>query len=316
MRNPQEHIEEEASGWLSREDRGLGENERAALTEWLEKDTRNRISYLELKAVWHRADRLRVLHAPGQCLPTASRPRPSMQLQRLAATLLVVLAIGAGGALFFRTQETWYATGIGETQNIRLTDGTGIELNTNTRLSANESADGRIVKLDRGEAYFDVVHDRNHPFIVLAGNRKITDIGTKFTVRKVGSSVDVTVVEGSVKVEVLDGTLDRTAIYGNAGDVVVARKENTLVTSSTRQSIENAMGWRRGQLVFNQETLAGISQEFNRYNQKQMIVVGRARDIRIGGSFRATNPEAFAGLIQKGLGLKVEETNTTITISK
>lgn len=316
MSNAQKHIEEEASGWLSREDHGLGENERAALAEWLEKDTRNRVSYLELKAVWRRADRLRVLHAPGQCLPSTVRPHRGTQLWRIAAALLLVLAAGTGGALFLRNQENWYATGIGETQNIRLADGTDIQLNTNTRLSANESTDGRVVKLDHGEAYFDVVHDRDHPFVVLAGNRKITDIGTKFTVRKVDDSVDVMIVEGSVKVEVLDGTALKTTIYGKAGDVVVARKENTLVTSSPRQSIENGMSWRRGQLVFDLETLAGIAQEFNRYNQKQMIVVGRARDIRIGGSFRATNPEAFAGLIQKGLGLKVEETNTSITISK
>ena len=316
MRNAQEHLEEEASGWLSREDHGLGDNERAALAEWLEKDTRNRVAYLELKAVWRRADRLRVLHAPGQSLPSSAKPRSDTRFWRIAAALLFVFAAGTGGALFLRNQENWYATGIGETQNIRLADGTDIQLNTNTRLSANESPDGRIVRLDHGEAYFDVVHDRDHPFVVLAGNRKITDIGTKFTVRKVDDSVDVTIVEGSVKVEVLDGAADKTTVFGKAGDVVIAGNGNTLITSNPRQTIENAMSWRRGQLVFNLETLAGIAQEFNRYNQKQMIVVGRARDVRIGGSFRATNPEAFAGLIQKGLGLKVEETNTSITISK
>ncbi len=58
----------------------------------------------------------------------------------------------------------------------------------------------RTVTLDGGEAYFEVVHDARHPFVVLAGNRRITDLGTKFSVSREGDHVQVVVKEGRVRV--------------------------------------------------------------------------------------------------------------------
>jgi transmembrane sensor len=69
-------------------------------------------------------------------------------------------------------------------------------------------------------------------------------------------------------------------------------------------------------LVFNQKTRADAAEEFNRYNNKRIVVSGSARDIRIGGSFRADNIEVFAQLVRNALGLKVAETNGQIEISE
>ena len=88
-------------------------------------------------------------------------------------------------------------------QAVRLADGTQVELNTNTRLHADVNGLSRTVMLDSGEAYFDVVHDAKRPFTVYAGNRRITDIGTKFSVFRDGDDVRVTVREGKVRVDVL-----------------------------------------------------------------------------------------------------------------
>ena len=61
-------------------------------------------------------------------------------------------------------------------------------------------ADVARIELASGEAYFDVVHDASRPFTVYAGNRRITDIGTKFSVFRNGDDVRVTVREGRVRV--------------------------------------------------------------------------------------------------------------------
>ncbi len=60
--------------------------------------------------------------------------------------------------------------------------------------------------LDAGEAYFEVVHDAQRPFVVYAGNRRITDLGTKFSVFRNGDDVRVVVREGRVQVEMLDAS--------------------------------------------------------------------------------------------------------------
>jgi len=64
-------------------------------------------------------------------------------------------------------------------------------------------------------------------------------------------------------------------------------------------------------------TLVDAAAEFNRYNHKQLVVVDpRAAGVHIGGSFDATNVEAFVRLLRQGFGLTVEEEGNVIRISR
>jgi len=69
-------------------------------------------------------------------------------------------------------------------------------------------------------------------------------------------------------------------------------------------------------LTFDEETLADAAEQFNRYNRRQILVTGTARDIRIGGSFRADNVDVFVLLVRNALGLKVTQENEQIVISQ
>jgi len=76
------------------------------------------------------------------------------------------------------------------------------------------------------------------------------------------------------------------------------------------------LSWRHGALVFNQTTLAAAAQEFNRYNDRKLLVDDPAvAGTRIGGSFDATNVETFARLLHDGFGLKVTEEGKDLRIS-
>lgn len=306
-------IEDQASQWLAREDRGLDADGRAALAGWLS-DSAHRVAYLQLKAVWQRADRLAALHSPEVSLQQRPRQRTLAPAWRIAAAFALFVALG-GGWYVYGTLPASYVTTVGETQTVRLSDGSRIELNTNTRLTTKLTKSVRTVKLDQGEAYFDVVHDASRPFEVVVGNRKIIDVGTKFTVRRQGDGVDVTVVEGRVRVETMDSP-NSDAVIGNANDILISKREGTLVAQTRADEVRKATSWRHGLLVFNQATLADAAQEFNRYNQKHLVVVGKARDIRIGGVFRANNLDAFAALVKTGLGLDVEDKDDSIVVSK
>src|SRR5437879_5428946 len=191
-----------AAAWLGREDRGLAAEERDALDLWLSQSSLNKVAYLRLKAAWQRADRLAALKSP---VP-AVRGQGGLLFRRLALSAIAASALLGVSAYFTRPTPSGqdYATTIGKMEAVRLADGTQVELNTNTRLHADVT--GRTVRLDSGEAYFDVVHDASRPFTVYAGNRRITDIGTKFSVFRNGDDVRVTVREGKVRVEVLDET--------------------------------------------------------------------------------------------------------------
>jgi transmembrane sensor len=309
-------IEDEASLWVVREDRGLNDGEREGLALWLDASTAHRIAYLKMQDSWSRADRLAVLRAP---VPMRQKPvergRVTAQLFALAAVLTVFLA-GAGWYLYATNSASHvYVTDVGQQQTVRLEDGTRIELNTDSRIQAQVTESGRTMRLEKGEAYFEVVHDARRPFVVFAGNRKVIDIGTKFSVRLDNGQVRVLVSEGEVRVESLDGK-PMAPTVADAGTALVAQDNGTLVANRAPREVSREMSWRSGVLVFDQETLGAAAEEFNRYNRKKVVVVGQARDVRVGGRFRANNADVFASLIQTGMGLNVRYDEDEIIISK
>jgi len=311
-----EKQEQIAAAWIARQDRGLSGQEQADMQAWLDQSTANRVAYLRLKAAWTRADRLAALHAPMR--PAAVSPPRHRWAFAVAAALLLGV-IGSAGMLYLQNQKPvmqTYATRLGETQQVELADGSRLQLNTNTRLHADVNGNSRTVTLDSGEAYFDIVHDANRPFTVFAGNRRITDLGTRFTVYRNGDDVRVTVQEGRVRVDVLNGGSAAAPVELAGGHAVIAHGTETLLVDRSAQDIANDLSWRNGMLVFNQQSLAEAADQFNRYNSQRIVVEGKARKIRIGGSFKADNVAGFTALLHQGFGLTVSKRGNDIVVSR
>jgi transmembrane sensor len=315
-----DEIEQEAGRWVAREDRGLAPGERGELSSWLE-ETSHRVAYLRLKSSWEKSGRLAALRGS---LTLRDRWMLFPSLRYVLAAASIVLLAGAAVAVTrlyeqletTPTQEVVYATQAGERPTIHLVDGTQIQLDANSRLRATVSTAGRSVTLEKGEAYFEVTHDENRPFVVIAGKHRISDLGTKFSVLRDGDEVRVVVSEGRVRVDNVDTLSPEKPIFADGGNIVVAKADETLLTPTTQQDISDDLGWRDGRLIFNQRTLADAAREFNRYNSRKLVVTGAARDIKIGGSFRADNMEVFVGLIENSLGLHAEEQGDSIVLSK
>lgn len=311
--NRYEEIEAQAADWLARLDRGLDREEEVAFERWKAAATEHRIVFLQLRATWQRIDRIaasRQLATPARRLP----PRRWLAAGAIAAVLVICVGLGIG----YRMQQMpvqRFETAIGAQRSLQLADGTRVELNTNTLIQASMASGTRTVRLDRGQAYFDVVHDARHPFVVIAGNRRITDLGTKFSVLRDGDRVVVVVKEGQVRVDLITPDQASAPVVAERNMVVIARNNETLVAPKTTQEIDNDMSWRSGMLFFNQETLAEVADDINRYNVRKIEVVGPARDIRIGGSFRRDNIDGFKQLLRDGFGLKIVDTGDKIVIS-
>jgi transmembrane sensor len=308
-----EETEDLAARWLAREDRGLTDAEKLALEAWLDESILNRVAWLRLKASWSRAERLAALKGPVPVTETPASLRPRLLLA-IAAGL--VLMVGGGALLAWRltAAEQVFTTGIGGIQAVRLADGSRMELNTSTKVHADVTAARRTVTLESGEAYFDVVHDARRPFTVYAGNRRITDLGTKFSVYRNGDDVRVLVREGRVQVDILDKPEVNAPVVAQAGHAVIAKGGETLVMA--KPDIAADLSWRSGMLVFNQQTLGEAAEQFNRYNPRKLVVEGDARKIRIGGSFKADNVDVFVLLLHRGFGLSVNDQGKRITVSR
>jgi len=314
--NRREQIEAEAADWLARTDRGLDREETVAFEQWKNADTEHRIVFLQLRMTWQRLDRLDAARQPA--IPSRRR-LPRLPLAAAAIAAVLVLCVGAGIAYWAqKTSVQQFQTAVGGQRSLQLADGTHVELNTDTIIHATMEAGTRTVRLDRGQAYFEVVHDARHPFVVIAGNRRITDLGTKFSVLRDGDRVVVVVKEGQVRVDLIGedpASAPAAPVLAERNTVVIARDAETLVAVKSQQEIDNAMLWRSGLLFFSQEALADVVEDINRYNARKIEVVGAARNIRIGGSFRRDNIEGFKQLLRDGFGLKIVDTGDKVVIS-
>lgn len=307
-------IESQAAGWVARRDRSdWSAQDEADLEDWLKSSTAHRVAYLRLDGAWRRADRLGALRAPGMpARPTVTTKPVFGIVARVAAALLVTLLVG--GTLFAWLSQTpgrIYASGLGEHRTVRLADGSSVDLNTGTTVRAQIAGDRRAVWLESGEAYFSVAHDAQHPFVIHAGDRTVTVLGTKFSVRSDGNRFDVLVESGRVQVSTGAGRAVLTA-----GDALNLDSGGLALVHETPDEVGRMLSWRRGLLVFGQSRLAEVVQEFNRYNRLQLVLAdAKSGNIRIGGSFQASNVASFVRLLKNGFGVKIAQKGETIVIS-
>ncbi|MFD2427832.1 FecR family protein [Sphingobium scionense] len=102
-----------------------------------------------------------------------------------------------------------YRTALGETRTVQLADGSRIHLNTNSSVEVALRDDIRQITLLKGEAQFDVAHDKKRPFIVNADGTLVRAVGTMFNVRLRADVTELTVIEGIVAVRNGDSAVRR-----------------------------------------------------------------------------------------------------------
>ena len=291
------------------------EDDQRELDAWLE-DPAHRIAYLRLDAAWDRAGRLEAFR-PLKRPVTAPAPQSRRPLIfKFAAAAVVVAAIVASSVYLSQPSMRTYATAVGERQTITLTDGSTIALNTNSVLKLSANANARMAVLERGEAFFQIRHDAQHPFIVTAAGHRITDLGTKFIVRQEGDRVEVKLLEGSARLDANDGAPSQTAVL-TPGDVAIATANATSVTKRPVKELANDLGWRRGVLMFDHTTLAEAVAEFNRYSRQKIVIADpQIAKLEIGGTFPSDDVKLFGRATHIALGLHVEERGSTIVISQ
>ena len=308
-----EDIEHDASRWLAARDAGAtSPAQTAEFNRWLEADIRHRVAYLRLEASWRRIAKLKDLRPLDRDVdPDLLKDRPERRPWPFAVAAALLLAIGAGAAWFYQQQFAWqtYETRVGVFSRIVLEDGSVVDLNTNSEVHVRLGADRREVRLTRGEGRFQVAHDVNRPFVVAANDAAVRAVGTAFTVRlRDASQVEVVVAEGKVAIAAPRVT-DAPPLA--AGEAAVVQPGHVSVSPISAQALERKLAWTSGRLEFRGEPLADAVAEFNRYNLRQIRLASPSLGaLRVGGNFKATDPESFAAALASAFKLHVDPAGT------
>jgi transmembrane sensor len=349
-------IEEAAAAWFAKRESGnWSAGEQSKLEAWLESSTSHRIAYIRIASTWERSGRLSALGAgvPSGAIPardrwhfqpssnaptsqvssgpseiaTASEHRlvvPSLWLRpkwsrRLPVAAALLLIAFAAGTIWFLSDggASSYRTSVGALATIPLSDGSKVMLNTGSQIDVVLSKTGRYVRLERGEAFFEVSKDPERPFVVEIADKRVVAVGTRFSVRRDDDDMRVYVEEGRVQIKRLGTAAVGAETSLPAGSEARTAKESLLVDQPTPDQVEQLLSWRTGYLKFRDTTLADAVVEFNRYSLQKILIEDPAvANIHIGGNFRTDDAQGFIALLQSGFPVQVERRGELIVLTK
>ncbi|WP_316815125.1 FecR family protein [Pedobacter nyackensis] len=185
------------------------------------------------------------------------------------------------GQLTYNTIETPR----GGKYQIILPDGTKIWLNNSSRLRYPESFSGRKkreVEL-RGEAYFEVAHNRKQPFVVKTAQQDVQVLGTHFNISNYAEENETrtTLIEGVVKVTKNQGRDPQNGLILAPGQQSVLTEGALHVQPA---DLEVAMAWKNDYFVFKNEDLPSIMRKISRWYDVDVIYSKNIPDKRYEGS--------------------------------
>ncbi|NYT41918.1 FecR domain-containing protein [Sphingomonas sp. R-74633] len=309
--------EDGAARWAIRLDAdALDASEQAALDSWLSVSAGRAGALLRAQATLSYLDRGRALAgmAADEIEPDVARGwRPHRRALLAGAGGLAAALVALG---WFRSGDQLVDTGIGELRRVPLADGSLATLNTRTRMQVDMIANQRTIRLEDGEAWFRVAHDKARPFVVEVGDIRVRAIGTAFSVRRREKGAEVLVTEGTIETWVVGQEARAHRISaGSRGFVPSIRAEIEVATAP--QEIDRALAWRSGELALDGETLAYAAEELNRYNVRQLVISDpKLREEPLVGYFRTTEPENFARAVATMVDARVVTEGDTIRIEK
>jgi transmembrane sensor len=293
----QEAIMEAAAALFARVQSGSAAP--AEVEAWLDASPAHAAAFARVEAAWERAERLNALPR------LAEAPQPAFLPTRRMAAALAVGVIGAGTAgAWLLTRRPVEMTARGEHRTVSLPDGSRVELNTDSRIAVAYSETRRDIVLTRGEALFDVAKDPARPFVVRAGQAQVRAVGTAFNIRLRDKLVELTVTEGVVAVD------DRAA--GRARVRKVSEGKGAMIATGAVAEVDldpevlrRRLLWRDGVVEFEGDTLEQAAAEFNRYNDRRLVVADpQVASIRVGGRFGTHEVDRFLTALQAGFPVR------------
>lgn len=254
--------------------------------------------------------------------PTASAPRrrlaasPGVGLRRRAwaasAAVAACLAVVLGGGVAFKAlapaDPDHLVAEVGQVRRHLLADGSAVTLNTGAVLDVRYGPEGRKVRLVKGEAFFDVVHDPTRPFTVesRAGSARV--LGTAFDVRLSGDKARVSVLRGAVRVQAARGGGATVVRAGQGAWLDRAAPLSTPQSAPKAVALEDPAAvdaWRQGRLVVYHRPLAEVADEIGRYRRGKVFVRGQALAAKpVSGVFDVGEPDAAVEALAASLRLR------------
>lgn len=239
-----------------------------------------------------------------------SRFSRSQRFAMAAGSMAIVLLLVVLNGLTGLGPENVYETATAETRVIELSDQSRIDLAPDSIAEIAYNDGIRHVVLHKGTAFFDVMPNKQRPFVVSAKNLSVQVLGTAFEVRTNTVKDEVSVAEGRVEVT---GLREGKHVNLTVGDSVVVDTQSGW--HQNKVPLESISAWRRGLIVAQNERLGDLIDEISDYYNGYLLVVDDSlQDVQISGVFDVSHPDRALEIIGKSHGLNVRTVTPWVTI--
>jgi len=284
-----------AARWLALLDSGdANETDLQRLAQWRASNSLN-------EDAWQKAALLRARFSglPG-ALAMATLDRPDTGRRALLKQALGVAALLPAAWLVSRELplEAWTAdlhTSVGERRQVLLSDGTFVQLNTDSAVDIDLGA--RRLTLLRGEVAVKVPADLSLTLQVPHGQVALND--GEVCLRLIDNACRVSVVDGVARLQPLRGP----AMLLRAGQQ--ARLQAAGV-GPARAFDAWPLGWREGVLRLDDRPLGELLHELRRYRPGLLRWAPELERLRVTGTFRLDDTDRVLALLAASLPLQVQ----------
>ncbi|SKC10973.1 FecR family protein [Sphingobacterium nematocida] len=215
--------------------------------------------------------------------------------ERDGRSLYKVLAPANGEEIVLRT----IVTGKQEQIQVELLDGTKVWLNADSELKFPQSFAGKMnreVSL-KGEGYFDVAKDKQHPFKVHSGGQSIEVLGTQFNLNAYMNTITTSLLEGAVKIDETFLKPGERATW-SAGKIKVSKGH-----------VETDIAWKDGYLSFLDDDIMSVCNKLKYWYDVDFVFIGELPKERLNGTIALSNTiQEAIHMLEKtsGINFKVE----------
>ncbi|MFH5882710.1 FecR family protein [Halalkalibaculum sp. DA3122] len=216
------------------------------------------------------------------------------------------------------------ATQPGERVSVTFSDGTRVRLNSASTIRLPKKFDGdlREIELVEGEAYFEVITQKNRPFVVHTSRADIEVLGTKFNVNSYShnENIEVVVAEGEVAVK---GRQDsergtsgsiRESVRLNRGQLT--RVGSTGIPSRPENvTLNSYISWVDGVFTFENSSLAEVIDRLgNHYDLTFEVADSSLYKRNVTAEFRNESLSTVLDVLMFSLDIEYEKQGTHIIL--
>ncbi|MEX2368202.1 MAG: FecR domain-containing protein [Balneolaceae bacterium] len=207
-----------------------------------------------------------------------------------------------------------HTTGEDGQKVLTLSDGSKIRLNADSRFEMPEyfKEKARRVKLE-GEAYFEIEHDPDRPFIVETEGTEIQVLGTSFNVKtNTGSNkIYVAVAEGKVSVGTSPHSAELKGILTK--NMIGIYNKNTYRFTSENTDVNNFLSWIHGRIIFDETPFSQVIRQLEyKYEINNEVQDKELLDLRLTADFSESSMQNVLEVIGNSLELKYELNDDSI----